>query len=214
MILSPKNDPCRSFRGRERATAGPPGRSPTSRVARRELTGEPRGPNPSQLILGYLACNFIAYTAIFRLIPFFRTETGILLAHVVSFGVLVSLVTAQAIMGADGLQFDLPRVALAFSLHGIYSLSFLELWSLTQGSYSLSILELVAGARHPVSLQAIEPLCAIGPVKRSSRNAALVSLRLLRETGDGKTRLTAAGYFCATGIRWLLWFSGGRGLNR
>jgi hypothetical protein len=166
------------------------------------------------LIVGYLACNFLAYTVVFRLIPFFRTELGILLAHVVSFVVLVSLVTAQAVLGSDGLRIVLPQIALAFSLHGIYSLSFLELWSLTQGSYSLSILELVAGARHPVSLQVIEPLCAIGPVKRTSRNSNLISLRLLRDTGDGKTRLTPAGHVCATGIRWLLWFSGGRGLNR
>jgi hypothetical protein len=166
------------------------------------------------LIFGYLACNFLAYTVIFRLIPFFRTESGIFLAHVVSFVVLVSLVSAQAVLGSEGLWINLPRITLAFSLHGIYSLSFLELWSLTQGSYSLSILGLVAGAGRPVNLQVIEPLCAIGPVKRTSRNAALVSFRLLRKTGDGKTRLTPAGHFCATGIRWLLWFSGGRGLNR
>ncbi len=166
------------------------------------------------LILGYLACNLLGYTVVFRLIPFFRTEIGILLAHVVSFVVLVSLVTAQAVLGPDGLWIELPRITLAVSLHGIYSLSFLELWSLTQGSYSLSILELVAGSRNPVTLQGIEPLGAIGPVKRSSRNAALVSLRLLRDTGDGKPRLTPAGHVCATGIRWLLWFSGGRGLNR
>jgi hypothetical protein len=164
-------------------------------------------------IFAYLACHLAAYAVAFRWMRYFRTETGIFALHAASFLGLLGAVAANAQGAPDGPGLAAPRIALALSLHGIYSLSFLELWSLTQGSYSLSILDLVARSRDPVALGAVAPLHAIGPAKQSARSAALVSLRLLRPVGAG-TELTPLGSLAARLVRALLWFSGGRPLNR
>lgn len=164
------------------------------------------------LIGAYLAIHLIAYTAVFRRIAFFRTELGVFLLHLVSFLVLLGAAALLPRGGAGG-DVVFTHVILAASLHGIYSISFLEVWSLTQGSYSLSILDLVARSRVPATLQSIAPLHAVGPRKRTARNAGLVSLHLLQPAPGGRTTLTAFGQVAARLIRFLLWFSGGRPLN-
>src|SRR5271170_8479003 len=98
------------------------------------------------LVSAYLACHLVAYALVLRWIPFFRTEFGIFALHVASF---LGLLAAVALRPTNGPGLAAPRIVLGMSLHGIYSLSFLELWSLTQGSYSLAILERVAGSRVP-----------------------------------------------------------------
>ena len=166
------------------------------------------------LIAGYLACHLVVYAVALRWIPRLRTESGIFLSHAVSFVALLCGVALQAFLGLGGPGLAVPHLVLALSLHGIYSLSFLELWSLTQGSYSLAILGAVARTRTPATLQSLASLSAIGPMKRSARNSGLVSLGLLRPTADGRTALTLAGSIGAHLVRILLWFSGGRALNR
>lgn len=171
--------------------------------------------NPTiEFILGYLACHFLAYAAYFRWIPFFRTELGVFLLHAISFAVFLCIVAMLPVFGVGITGLWAPHLALALSLHGIYSLSFLEAWSLTQGSYSLSILSAIAHERSPMSLNTIAPLCAIGKEKRSARNAVLVSLGLVSLGTNGGATLTGAGCVCARLIRFLLKFTGGRGLNR
>jgi hypothetical protein len=162
----------------------------------------------------YLACHLLAYAVVLRRIPYFRTETGIFLAHAVSYLALLFAVVAQSVAGRGGAHTAGPHLALALSLHGIYSLSFLELWSLTQGSFSLSILDRVAGARAPVTFEDIARLGEIGAVKRSARNGGLLSLGLLRQAPGGGVKLTAAGSACARLVQLLLWLAGGRALNR
>jgi len=163
------------------------------------------------LVCAYLVCHLVAYTLVLRWIPFFRTEFGIFALHATSF---LGLLAAVALRSPNGPGPAAPHIVLALSLHGIYSLSFLELWSLTQGSYSLAILDRVAASGVPVTLQAVAPLYAIGPTKRSARSTALVSLRLLRPAANGGTALTPLGSLAARIVRFLLWFSGGRPLNR
>jgi hypothetical protein len=166
------------------------------------------------LVPAYLVCHLIAYTVAFRRILFFRTESGIFWLHVVSFLGLLGAVALLSLGSPEGPGLLVPRVVLALSIHGIYSISFLELWSLTQGSYSLSILGLVAKSGAPVALRTVANLQSIGPAKKSARSAALVSLRMLRPSANGGTALTPLGSLAARLIRFLLWFSGGRPLNR
>jgi hypothetical protein len=78
-------------------------------------------------------------------------------------------------------------------LHGIYSLSFLELWALADDSYSLAILEIIdrgGTAAGPALMQRLE---TIGAGKQSSRLGALQAIGLVREIGDGSFTLTSTG---------------------
>jgi hypothetical protein len=81
----------------------------------------------------------------------------------------------------------------AVMLHGIYSLSFLELWALADDSYSLAMMEIIdrgGGATGPALMQSLE---AIGTGKQTSRLDALRAIGLIREVGDGSFTLTPAG---------------------
>lgn len=92
----------------------------------------------------------------------------------------------------------------AMSLHGVYSFSFLELWSLTQGSFSLSILDLfyTAGARNPGGI--VLELEGIGASKKRSRIESLERLGLLRRRGQ-RLGLTIMGRVAATGLWIVAW---------
>ena len=86
------------------------------------------------------------------------------------------------------------------SLHGIYSVSFLELWSLAQGGYSLSILEKSASGANLAAPRLRRELEEIGDAKRRERLAALRSLGLI--AGDPEQLgLTASGRLCHTALR-------------
>lgn len=91
-------------------------------------------------------------------------------------------------------------------LHGLYSLSFLELWSLAQGSYSISILIRVMqrGALTKARLQ--EELTHIGQRKKHDRLSALSRLRLLRREGE-QLALTVPGHLVSAALQCLVWLS-------
>src|SRR4030095_9686993 len=82
----------------------------------------------------YLIAHFLLYVFIFRKLSVFRTEKGIFLYHFVA-----ALAFALALLGwaiAGQAQPGWPEIVLMAAGQGIYSLSFLELWSLAQGGYS------------------------------------------------------------------------------
>ena len=172
-------------------------------------------PSPPLLIVGYLACHFLAYGLVFRKIRYFQTETGIFRLHAWSFALVelvLMLLRLCPILGS--IHIGAPLIILSGSLHGIYSLSFLELWSLTEGSFSLSIINHIAQATGACSLQSLLPLAAIGAQKTSSRVGSLASSGLLRPKNGPGYELTRFGRISARCIRLLFWFSGGRGLNQ
>lgn len=172
-------------------------------------------PSPILLIAGFIACHFLAYGLVFRHIRYFQTETGIFRLHAWSFFIIeLALVTLRLCPILGNTQIGAPLFIFAGSLHGIYSLSFLELWSLTEGSFSLSIINHVAQAKGTCSLQSLVPLSSIGAQKTSSRVSSLTSAGLLRPKSGAGSELTRFGAFAALCIRLLLWFSGGRGLNQ
>jgi hypothetical protein len=139
---------------------------------------------------GYLAAHLAAYVAILRHHPGLRSEKGIFLYHLGS-AVFVGLAGAVfAVLEPD--RFGLSGLVLVLSLHGIYSLSFLELWSLAQGGYSLSIIGEVARAAASGTQPNFSALAAIGEAKQDDRVVALEKLGLVARTG-GRIALTARG---------------------
>jgi len=110
-------------------------------------------------------------------------EKGIFRLHLFSAVPLALVAFALVMSGAIETQW--PVVLGALSVHGIYSVSFLELWSLSQGGYSLSIVERAAEA----------PVCATAKACVAQRNRR-------RETGQplGGIALFAANRGWVPGI--------------
>ena len=92
--------------------------------------------------LGYILLHAGLYFAVLRRIPACVTERGVFLYHFASAVCFsVAALTLWLFVPASGASF--PFVVGVVMLHGIYSLSFLEIWSLTEGSYSLQIMRAV-----------------------------------------------------------------------
>ena len=123
------------------------------------------------------------------------SERGIFRFHVASFAALAILV---AIFMAGGASIGTSAGAL--SLHGIYSLSFLELWSLSEGGFSVTAL--LKLSRKPLPRPSLlAELGAIGQHKKDDRLRTLVSGGLI--SGDAILTLTERGRWAANAVRLL-----------
>jgi hypothetical protein len=89
------------------------------------------------------------------------------------------------------------------SLQGIYSLSFLELWSLTQGGYSLTILKKVQESGGVASAADLASLGQIGAGKQTGRLQGLEKLHLL-QSRQNQIAITPLGKFAAFLFRGLV----------
>jgi hypothetical protein len=155
------------------------------------------------LLLGllYLVGHAGLYVALLRGQPALDSERGIFLYHFLS---AVLLAVALAIWAAVS---DDPEACAWFvavvMLHGLYSLSFLELWALADDSYSLAIMEIIArgNAAAPSLMRKLE---AIGTGKQTSRLDALQAMGLVHAIEDGSFTLTLAGRVVALLGRTLL----------
>ena len=148
----------------------------------------PMGPIFIATIFIYCAIHFAFFVLFVRASAWGQLECGVFLFHAFSFFVLAGaaiLLSATTIVGA-------AAVAAAVGVHGIYSLTFLEVWSLTEGSYSLSILQAIGAAEREGTDVAWSQLAAIEESKRKARLCALQSLGLISEI-DGELVLTAPG---------------------
>ena len=93
-----------------------------------------------QALAGYVFFHFLSYAVWFRHWRAFGSEKTIFLYHAVSFaGAVSSVLAASWFLCPPGGGWR--WVTGAAGLHGIYSLSFLELWALSDGGYSLRILD-------------------------------------------------------------------------
>jgi len=139
----------------------------------------------------YLALHFLAYVVLLREWPLFRSERAIFLYHFVPGAAagLAGLTYAACAMPAT-IRF--AELVLALSAHGIYSISFLELWSLAQGGYSLSILRSIASGDANGADARFAHLERIGETKQRERIFGLVRLGLIAER-DGTIALTPRG---------------------
>jgi hypothetical protein len=91
------------------------------------------------------------------------------------------------------------------AIHGLYSLLFLEVWSLAQGGYSLSVLAGVVAEGAMPRREAESRFATIGSSKFADRMEAASRAGLLYKRG-GAIALTARGRAAAgivRGLRWL-----------
>jgi hypothetical protein len=133
------------------------------------------------------------------------SERGIFLYHLVSASLVAGGfgVWAGAYGGSDAWTW----FACVVMLHGIYSLSFLELWALADDSYSLAILEIIGRSGTAAGPALMQRLEAIGTSKQVSRLEGLQAVGLVREVGDGSFTLTPTGRAAAALGRALLFLA-------
>jgi len=145
------------------------------------------------LLIGllYVAIHAGLYFAVLRDQSALGSEKGIFLYHSVSVaaGTAVMTIWAVASGGPDAWTWVMALVML----HAIYSLSFLELWALTDDSYSLAILEIIDREGATAGTGLARRLEAIGAGKQISRLDGLRTIGLVREVEDGSFAPTAAG---------------------
>jgi hypothetical protein len=145
---------------------------------------------PLLMCMLYLAGHAALYLVALRDWPALDSEKGIFLYH------FASAICVTAIFGIWALAGEPDAwtwFAAVVFLHGVYSLSFLELWALADDSFSLAILRAIdrSGVTSREALR--EQLETIAARKRASRLDDLERVGLLRETGDGAVALTGAG---------------------
>jgi len=154
--------------------------------------------------LSYLAFHFLVYVFLLRERPLFQSERGIFLYHFVSATLFTLVAFADAIT-----HFSDAAVAIAIGLsaiHGIYSISFLELWTLAEGSYSMSILTGIASQGKLSRNRLIDAFARIGDAKKGNRLSVLSGLSLARHDGN-YWRLSARGRLVANLLNVLVWLA-------
>jgi hypothetical protein len=142
----------------------------------------------------YLAGHLALYVTILRYQAAFQRERTVLLYHA-----LPGLLVVATAVGALIVSFDLDtlaRIALVVGLHGIYSLSFLELWTLTQIGFSLAILAAHQEAERTGKAPDWSGLERTGAGKKAGRILELQRAGLVAEAGgiyhlSGRGRLVA-----------------------
>jgi hypothetical protein len=151
----------------------------------------------------YLAVHALVYLVVLRSHTTFRRERGIFGYHagsavVVSLAVLIGAALAPAWEA-------LATVVAVVCLHGIYSMTFLEVWSLSQGSYSLTILRTIEDGPPgtPIDEASLE---AVGIGKRQQRLDGMTAIGLARPQGD-KLALTPLGMLVANGLGLVAWLA-------
>jgi hypothetical protein len=148
-----------------------------------------------ELVLAYVVVHLGLYIFVLRHRAEFGQEATIFGYHFCS-AILVSVVSLGSwIVFPNTVQ--VAAAIAAICIHGIYSTSFLELWSLSEGGYSLSILRLVNKARAEGRALDRGALVALGETKKGNRVEGLVKLRLAHQSTDllvltAFGRLTAA----------------------
>src|SRR5262249_24097734 len=91
-------------------------------------------------------------------------------------------------------------------IHGIYSLSFSELWTLSEGSYSMSILTGIASCEMLSRNALIDAFAGIGDAKKGDRLSVLLKLSLAYRDGN-HWRLTFRGRIVANLLSILVWLA-------
>jgi hypothetical protein len=153
--------------------------------------------------LGYLLAHLAAYLFLLRLIAALRTERGVFLYHFVSF---CAFVAAAAFTGAPDVARAVTYAFAAAAAHGIYSMSFLELWSLSQISYSFDVLHAIQTSPGRAVEDLVTELARTGDAKKAWRIASLAHLGLVTDSGDRVT-LTPLGRSIGMALRGLRWLA-------
>jgi hypothetical protein len=159
------------------------------------------------IFAGYLGLHFGLYVAVLRHLAPFRRESIIFRYHALSALASAGVMGITVVCNRD--QHGIEAV-IVVAVHGIYSLSFLELWSLAQGGYSLRILtDWEAAGRAPdwTGLQ------DIGAAKKGNRLASLQRLGLV-QAHQGRLSLSRGGRIVAAFLAGVVWLSKVRSAGR
>jgi hypothetical protein len=154
--------------------------------------------------LAYLAAQILLYLFVFRKRRPFQSERGIFLYHFVSATVFTVVALGAAVAHSSD-----AALAIAVGLiatHCIYSLSFLELWTLAEGSYSMSILTGIASQGTLSRKSLIDAFARIGDAKKGNRLTVLSQLSLARRQGS-HWQLSARGRLVARVVNVLIWLA-------
>jgi hypothetical protein len=144
------------------------------------------------LALAWCGVHFLFFLAVCRIATGRRERTAFLF-HAGSFALLLILVAALAIGG----YVPVTVAAGMLAIHAIYSLTVLEIWSLSEGSYSLTMLGELRD-RPMDEAELIARFAALGESKRASRRAALEAGGLI--LGGDPMALTRKGRRVARAI--------------
>jgi hypothetical protein len=152
----------------------------------------------------YLLGHFFLYVFVLRHRGYFQTERGIFLYHLISAIACVFASAVIVLVDRDQAAFSVACALVA--AHGIYSISFLELWSLAQGSYSLSIMGQGGSDRSPSRAELVDCFSRIGDAKKADRLSGLEASRLIRLDGN-RWKLSGFGAIVGSMLRGLLWLA-------
>jgi hypothetical protein len=163
---------------------------------------------PVLICLLYIVAHAGLYFAVLAGRRVLDTERAIFLYHFVSAVIVTCASGMWAFVhgGSDAWTW----LACIVMLHGLYSLSFLELWALADDSYSLAIMEIIDRGGAAAGLALMQRLEAIGAGKQASRLDALQAIGFVRMLGDGLFTLTPAGRAAAVLGRTLLFLVNAR----
>lgn len=150
-------------------------------------------------VAAWLVIHLLAYFIVLRNLRWFRRESSVFAYHAVSALAITLGSVCLVLFGAPASL----AVATA-ALHGIYSMSFLECWSLAEGGYSLSILRATDAATRSGLTIDLAALHRIGASKRDNRIQNLIGLGLGRRDGD-RLVLTTLGRIVAAALRAIAW---------
>jgi hypothetical protein len=124
-----------------------------------------------------------------------KSERGIFLYHFVPFAAL-ALAAIAFCAGSPDDQI-LGAALAALSLHAIYSMSFLELWSLSQISYSIAILDAIERQPGADPGTVTARFTETGQAKKASRLQGLEKLGMIRRQ-EGRMELAPRGRLAAS----------------
>jgi hypothetical protein len=152
------------------------------------------------LLAGFIIAHMVAYIAVFRYLRAFAAERTIVIYHGIAFAAVFVVVASAFVSGTIGFAAACGLLALQY----LYSLSFLELWTLAEGSYSLQIL-LRVSRQASISRDEILATCeAIGADKKRNRLDDLLSLRLISRCPDGTFDLSTMGRMLVDTLRFIM----------
>ena len=122
--------------------------------------------------------NFLIYIFNYRYRKIGKTEKGIFLFQLISLLMLTGIILFVA--RNLNLETFITVIFLTVSLHSIYSLSFLEIWSLSEGGYSLQILQIINNNSGVLPKKSFEILVKVGDEKKQKRIESLKKLDLVK----------------------------------
>lgn len=156
------------------------------------------------IFVGYLGFHFLFYVVCLRKRDPFRQEKGIFLYHFLPSVIIALAVFAQCVIAPSNENLALAVLVIGFQ--GVYSLSFLEIWSLAQGGYSISILITIDDAVKNGVQPSLAHIEGIGSDKRANRLSGLQLIGLIRFNG-GFYCLTTLGRVIARALYIASWLS-------